>query len=87
MTIYSRAKLFQVVLRYFSTEDPCSDYVELDDWKRSVSNGGTYQLCDTFLVPGWYRVISKAGEEMPTECIKGGFRCGTTVSIWMNGKL
>ena len=42
-------------------------------------------ICDTFL-SGWYRVTSGAGENMPTECIDGGFRCGTISPIWMNGK-
>ncbi|VDI76668.1 Hypothetical predicted protein [Mytilus galloprovincialis] len=81
-------KIFCFTIFYISTStaaNPCRDYVELDDWRRSVSNGDTYQLCDTFLVPGWYRVISQAGQEMPTECIRGGFRCGTTDTVWMNG--
>ncbi|VDI45209.1 Hypothetical predicted protein [Mytilus galloprovincialis] len=37
------------------------------------------------LESGWYRIISKAGERMPTKCIERGFRCGTISSIWMNG--
>ncbi|OPL33803.1 hypothetical protein AM593_10606, partial [Mytilus galloprovincialis] len=55
-----------------------------DDHRRSVANSYG-QLCDNTLESGWYRIISKAGERMPTECIVGGFRCGTMSPIWMSG--
>lgn len=58
----------------------------IDNWKRSVANGaGT--MCDALLTAGWYRVISKSGELMPTECIHYGGRCGTGFPIWLNGTL
>lgn len=66
------------------TADPCTDYDTIDDWKRSVANGLDI-ACDSLLNPGWYRIISKAGELMPTECIHYGSRCGTGYSIWLNG--
>ena len=67
------------------SQDPCLEYTELDEWRRSVANAdASSPICDTFL-SGWYRVTSGAGENMPTECINGGFRCGTISPIWMNG--
>lgn len=45
-----------------------------------------YRICDSDLKSGWYKSISKAGSDMPTECPKGGFRCGTHKPIWLNGK-
>ncbi|XP_076072006.1 uncharacterized protein LOC143043712 [Mytilus galloprovincialis] len=68
--------------------DPCNNYKVLDsaeDFKRSAANSKNTSLCDNMLASGWYRIISKAGERMPTKCIVGGFRCGTISSIWMNG--
>ena len=69
----------------FSGEDSCSNYKEIDDWTRSVANGDN-NACDNLLEPGWYRVTSKAGELMPTSCIHFGGRCGSTNSVWMDGK-
>ncbi|XP_063416475.1 uromodulin-like [Mytilus trossulus] len=68
--------------------DPCLkiNHNELDDWRRSVGNNNTLtSLCDSFLDTGWYRPISKAGQNMPTVCPVNGFTCGTTHPIWMNG--
>ncbi|XP_052078001.1 uncharacterized protein LOC127715933 [Mytilus californianus] len=79
--------LFFGILTIITQGDPCIDYKVLDsadDSRRSAANGYG-QLCDNTLESGWYRIISKAGERMPTECIVGGFRCGTMSSIWMNG--
>ncbi|XP_052076402.1 uncharacterized protein LOC127714386 [Mytilus californianus] len=67
--------------------DPCMNYKvldSLDESRRSAAKSSGH-LCDNTLESGWYRIISKAGERMPTECIVGGFRCGTISSIWMNG--
>lgn len=67
--------------------DPCMNYKVLDsvdDSRRSAAKSSGH-LCDNMLESGWYRIISKAGERMPTECIVGGLRCGTMSSIWMNG--
>ena len=42
-------------------------------------------ISDDRLDPGWYRIISGAGTEMPTEA-PGTFRCKTWYPIWLNGK-
>ena len=42
-------------------------------------------ISDDRLEPGWYRIISDAGTEMPTET-PGPFRCKTWYPIWLNGK-
>ncbi|CAC5377860.1 unnamed protein product [Mytilus coruscus] len=79
--------LFFGILTIITQGDPCIDYKVLDsadDSRRSTANSYG-QLCDNTLESGWYRIISKAGERMPIECIVGGFRCGTMSSIWMNG--
>lgn len=67
--------------------DPCLDvnYKPLNDWKRSINYNSTQDICDAFLKPGWYRPISEAGFSISTECPIGGYKCGTTYPIWMNG--
>ena len=42
-------------------------------------------ISDDRLDPGWYRIFSGAGTEMPTEA-PGTFRCKTWYPIWLNGK-
>lgn len=72
---------------FFAKGSPCNNYKILDspnDFTRSVANGGG-QNCDNTLAGGWVRFISKSGERMPTQCVYGGFRCGTQIPIWMNG--
>ncbi|XP_076070431.1 pancreatic secretory granule membrane major glycoprotein GP2-like isoform X2 [Mytilus galloprovincialis] len=66
--------------------DPCFTKNVIDNWKRSVANEVTdsSQICDVTLSEGWYRVISGAGELMPTVCPVGGFRCGTTAPYWLS---
>ncbi|XP_071123918.1 uncharacterized protein [Mytilus edulis] len=67
-------------------DDPCTNFTKLDEWKRSIANTAMkYRICDSYLKSGWYKSISKAGSDMPTECPKGGFRCGTHKPIWLNG--
>lgn len=69
--------------------DPCLTYKVLDtpnEDARSVANAALPSaICDNTLEAGWYRITSYAGERMPTECVYGGMRCGTSMSIWMNG--
>ncbi|XP_071123915.1 uromodulin-like [Mytilus edulis] len=68
--------------------DPCHDYKNLDtadDFKRSTGNANNDNLCDNALEPDWYRITSKSGEKMPTECVQDGGRCGALRSVWMNG--
>lgn len=78
---------FNVFTVVISQDDPCveGNYKELNQWERSVANDLRNEICDNFLPSGWYRPISLAGNTMPTECIQGGFRCGTTSPLWMNG--
>ncbi|CAC5368570.1 unnamed protein product [Mytilus coruscus] len=84
-------KLFVILfIRFLTTKcDPCLTYKVLDTpdaITRSVANAAyPSTLCDNTLEAGWYRVTSYAGERMPTECVIGGNRCGTSYSIWMNG--
>ncbi|CAC5390509.1 unnamed protein product [Mytilus coruscus] len=63
---------------------PCRTAQNIDDWQRSVAFGtDTTMICDNFLAEGWYRVISGAGELMPTQCPVGGFRCNTAKPIYL----
>lgn len=65
--------------------EPCETNNFIDNWKRSVAyEPDNPNLCDSFLLEDWYRVISGAGELMPTECPIGGWRCGTTNPIWLS---
>ncbi|XP_076071801.1 uncharacterized protein LOC143043313 [Mytilus galloprovincialis] len=58
----------------------------IDQWERSTKNGVSGgRICDSNLKPDWYRPISKAGNLMPTKCLNGGFKCGTSKPIWMQG--
>jgi uncharacterized protein YjlB len=41
-------------------------------------------ISDDRLDPGWYRIISAGGTEMPTEA-PGTFRCKTWYPIWLDG--
>ena len=50
--------------------------LDLDNFKIAIS--------DDRLEPGWYRIISAAGTEMPTEA-PGTFRCKTWYPIWLSG--
>ena len=86
-------QIFKIILIFFINTcntikgDPCTSYQVLDsenDHSRSAANVDGSR-CDDQLVTGWYRITSKAGERMPTECIIGGGRCGTTFSTWMSG--
>lgn len=36
------------------------------------------------MVEDWYRVVSGAGELMPTECPVEGFQCGTMNPVWLS---
>lgn len=68
--------------------EPCHEYQKLDtadEFSRSAGNSNPGHRCDNTLKPGWYRISSKSGEEMPTECVQSGGRCGTLRSMWMNG--
>lgn len=78
------------IVHWFVLEnDPCvSPYSKIDDYRRSVSftsnSDNPSVLCDTTLKKGWYRVTSKTGELMPTQCPQIG-ACGTYYGIWLKG--
>ena len=78
--------MFCILSRLYTSAgvDPCLTTHQITEWKRSASYEGTIKLCDTFLPEGWYVVSSNAGSMMPTECPVGGFRCGTTYSIYLS---
>jgi hypothetical protein len=61
----------------------------LEEVKRSAGyslnlNNFEIAISDDRLEPGWYRIISAAGTEMPTEA-PGTFRCKTWYPIWLDG--
>ncbi|XP_063436541.1 oncoprotein-induced transcript 3 protein-like [Mytilus trossulus] len=68
--------------------EPCETLNAIDNWKRSAANNLTDNtfLCDSRLKEGWYRITSTAGERMPTECLIGGYRCGTKYPIYLSRK-
>lgn len=69
---------------HFFVADPCDTTEHINDWQRSVAFAtDTTQICDNILAEGWYRVISGAGELMPTECPVGGLRCNTAKPIYL----
>jgi len=62
----------------------------LEEPKRSAGysldlSNSEIAISDDRLDPGWYRIISGGGTEMPTEA-PGTFRCKTWYPIWLNGK-
>jgi len=73
---------------YFS--DPaCDTTKQINDWKRSEAYApllNDTNICDSFLEKGWYRVTSKAGQEMPRKCPLFGYRCCTDNSIWLSNR-
>ena len=61
----------------------------MEEVKRSAGyslnlNNSEIAISDDRLEPGWYRIISAAGTEMPTEA-PGTFRCKTGYPIWLDG--
>ncbi|XP_071143816.1 von Willebrand factor D and EGF domain-containing protein-like isoform X1 [Mytilus edulis] len=69
-------------------QEPCETNNFIDDWTRSVAynlnDSKIQERCDSFLVEDWYRVVSGAGELMPTECPVEGFQCGTMNPVWLS---
>ncbi|XP_078671205.1 von Willebrand factor D and EGF domain-containing protein-like isoform X1 [Branchiostoma floridae x Branchiostoma belcheri] len=71
--------------------DPCTDYVALDEPSRSAgveaTPGGPFR-CDSGLRTQWYRFVSPAGGEIPTDCsLLAPSSCSTTGPVWMKGSL
>ncbi|CAH1259099.1 VWDE [Branchiostoma lanceolatum] len=71
--------------------DPCTDYVALDEPSRSagsVASPGDSFRCDSGLRTQWYRFVSPAGGEIPTDCSRlARSSCSTTGPVWMKGSL
>ncbi|XP_078575667.1 uncharacterized protein LOC144861565 [Branchiostoma floridae x Branchiostoma japonicum] len=69
--------------------EPCTDYEAVDDHTRStgsfVSGNGR---CDSGLTTQWYRFVSPAGGEIPTDCsLLAPGNCSTRGPVWMKGAL
>ena len=82
--------LYQLDL-ILSQTDPCNNYKRLEEVKRSAGyslnlTNSEIAISDDRLEQGWYRIISAAGTEMPTEA-PGVFRCKTWYPIWLDGTL
>ncbi|XP_035672094.1 von Willebrand factor D and EGF domain-containing protein-like [Branchiostoma floridae] len=71
--------------------DPCTDYVALDEPSRSagsVASPGDQLRCDSGLRTQWYRFVSPAGGEIPTNCsLLAPSSCSTVGPVWMKGSL
>ena len=72
-------------------DDPCKaeSYATLNDFKRSINFEVPLNdpgLCDDNLKEGWYRSVSPAGGDMPTQLVDLE-HCGTHFPIYLNGKL
>eukprot|EP00058_Branchiostoma_floridae_P012010 XP_002597498.1 hypothetical protein BRAFLDRAFT_80496 [Branchiostoma floridae] len=69
--------------------DPCTDYVALDEPSRStgsVASPGDQLRCDSGLRTQWYRFVSPAGGEIPTNCsLLSASSCSTLGPVWMKG--
>ncbi|CAH1259106.1 VWDE [Branchiostoma lanceolatum] len=69
--------------------DPCTDYEAVDEPTRSTGSliAGTVR-CDSGLRTQWYRFVSPAGGEIPTDCsLLGTTSCSTLGPVWMKGTL
>ncbi|CAH1259087.1 VWDE [Branchiostoma lanceolatum] len=71
--------------------DPCTDYVALDEPSRSagsVASPGDPLRSDSGLRTQWYRFVSPAGGEIPTDCsLLSPSSCSTVGPVWMKGSL
>ncbi|XP_035672714.1 von Willebrand factor D and EGF domain-containing protein-like isoform X2 [Branchiostoma floridae] len=70
--------------------DPCTDYEAVDEPTRSTSfmmSAGNVR-CDSGLRTQWYRFVSPAGGEIPTNCsLLEPTSCSTIGPVWMKGTL
>ncbi|XP_078382733.1 pancreatic secretory granule membrane major glycoprotein GP2-like [Oculina patagonica] len=64
--------------------EECLSYTNLTDGKRKVTAIREVVLCDSELVPGWYRFQGDAGTRMPTTC-PPKYSCNTHAPGWLNG--
>ncbi|XP_022787084.1 uncharacterized protein LOC111327217 isoform X1 [Stylophora pistillata] len=72
-----------------SQSSECYNHSYLQDAERGMGHYNGYYGnvdCDYHtLQSGWYRFLGAAGTEMPTSCV-GRYRCGTSVTGWLNGQ-
>ncbi|KAI4904447.1 hypothetical protein NFI96_022470 [Prochilodus magdalenae] len=71
----------------FSTPsyDPCYNYTPLDRPWRGTNKTGLYNCDRYFNWTGWYRLLYNGLDiRMPESCVNQS-RCGTVVSLWLNG--
>ena len=70
-----------------SIPSECLNYQILSDETRSGNYFSTSKVCDEHLVPGWYRFMGKAGNQLPEQPIinnsSGPFRCKTHATSWL----
>ncbi|VDI71572.1 Hypothetical predicted protein, partial [Mytilus galloprovincialis] len=65
---------------------PCVTTLQINDTRRSVAYSSTSDLCDSWLLEGWYKITPVLGELMPTSCPQMGFTCGTVLPIWLSSE-
>uniref|UniRef100_A0A673VTH2 Glycoprotein 2 n=1 Tax=Suricata suricatta TaxID=37032 RepID=A0A673VTH2_SURSU len=65
------------------SNDPCQNYVRLDEPSRSTENTKQGSLCDSNK-SGWYRFVGDGGTRMPETCVPI-HRCQTDAPMWLNG--
>ena len=68
-----------------SQHKTCSGYQWLNESNRNQEYSKRESNCDDGL-SGWYRFGGGAGVKMATSCVPQ-FRCGTSLTGWMNGTL
>ncbi|XP_036413133.1 adhesion G protein-coupled receptor E3-like [Colossoma macropomum] len=65
--------------------DPCNDYTSLDQPWRATNETGGSKCDDYFNGTGWYRLLyNGTSVRMPESCVNR-FRCGTDITLWLNG--
>ncbi|XP_056128120.1 uncharacterized protein LOC130105956 [Rhinichthys klamathensis goyatoka] len=84
----SQKKLeLETELGKISTQDPCYNYIVLDDPWRSISNThASVTKCDTSVSwSGWYRLfINNTSAHIPDTCV-ARYSCGTETPLWIRG--
>ncbi|KAI4872770.1 hypothetical protein NFI96_003835 [Prochilodus magdalenae] len=69
-----------------ANNDPCNNYTALDEPWRASDETSTKSKCDGhFDWTGWYRLLYYGKDvRMPESCVDS-FRCGTDITLWLNG--
>ncbi|KAK7135038.1 hypothetical protein R3I93_018217 [Phoxinus phoxinus] len=67
------------------SNDPCSNYVSLDQPWRATNESGLHICDDFFSWKGWYRLFYNGMDiRMPESCVSA-YSCNTIRSLWLNG--